>query len=110
MVRRWTADKDLDERTFHYTVDVAVPEGGLGPRLEQMVGWCNERAGLWALHSHCVDRGDFARFYFLDQLAAAAFAQHWGMPGAPGPRRAAGGSGRTVDDAPHAVRLSPAVP
>jgi hypothetical protein len=77
MVRRWTADKELDASTFRYTVDVPVPRGGLGRRLEQMVGWCNQRAGLWALHSHSVDSRNFARFYFLSQPVAETFARQW---------------------------------
>jgi hypothetical protein len=99
MVRRWTADKELDERTFRYTVDVVVPAGGLGRRLEEMVGWCNERAGLWALHSHCIERGDFARFYFLDQRQATAFAQQWASRSAR-VRRCTAGGGQGRDEGP----------
>ncbi|MBX6320876.1 MAG: hypothetical protein IRY94_03525 [Rhodospirillaceae bacterium] len=90
MVRRWTADRELDERTFRYTVDVAVPQGGLGARLEGLVGWCNRHAGLWALHSHSADRREYARFYFLQPQVADAFARLCGDGGAVPPPRAAG--------------------
>jgi hypothetical protein len=86
MVRRWTADKELDERTFHYTVDVPVPKGGLGGGLSKMVSWCNERADLWALHSHASDRRRYARFYFLKEGVAGEFAQQWAGPREEVPR------------------------
>jgi hypothetical protein len=115
MVRRWTSDRELDEKTFRHKVDVPVPQGGLGRQLEEMVGWCHGRAALWALHGR--GSGDrrspprgYARFYFVEEPTAAAFAEAWVSCGA---RRAADGAPASQPDdgpAPRQRRAAPTRP
>ncbi len=65
-------------RRLTHTVDIPVPsEGGLGKRLDDMIGWCHDNLATdaWAQFSHVehepgqVPR-DFVRFRFLDERAA----------------------------------------
>jgi hypothetical protein len=71
------------ERQFPHRVDIPVPELGLGGQLNEMHAWCetNVAAGEWA-HASVTDRNrrddrgipmSFARFYFMDEMAAEAF-------------------------------------
>lgn len=75
------------ERQYQHRVDVPVPEGGLGERLNQMHRWCREHvaAGGWAQHG-VTDRTmrdgrgipvDVARFYFAGAADAASFRNRW---------------------------------
>jgi hypothetical protein len=74
------------ERKYPYRVDIAVPEGGLGKRLHDMVEWCGGRFAEWTSHgltSEKDDRGiaiDLVRFYFMDEMAAQQFRDHWTKP------------------------------
>jgi hypothetical protein len=73
------------ERTFPHRVDIRVPEGGLGKRIDAMQGWCRERltVGTWAMHGHTEKRKgamaiDYLRFYFASEADAEAFRKLWG--------------------------------
>ena len=63
------------ERDFPHHVDMAVPEGGLGRRLDAMHDWHLAR-GIKAHHGRGRREGerDFIRWCFADQATAAAFA------------------------------------
>lgn len=73
------------ERRFPHRVDIPVPEGGLGKQLNDMIEWCGEHFTEWA-HAGVTDRSrrdargipmDFARFYFMDEIAAQQFRERW---------------------------------
>ncbi len=74
------------ERRLTHTVDIPVPAaGGLGKRLDDMIGWCadNLAADDWAQFSHVEHQPrqvprDFVRFRFLDEGAAERFREAWG--------------------------------
>lgn len=51
MVRRSTAQKKIDERAFPVRIKLAVPQGGLGNRSDDLTHWLN----------HHVGRGQYAR-------------------------------------------------
>ena len=72
------------ERQFPHRVDIAVPELGLGDRLNAMHAWCYEHVtdGTWDQHHHSERRAgeqpiDYARFYFSSEADAEAFRQRW---------------------------------
>jgi len=72
------------ERTLPHRVDIPVPEGGLGRRLNEMQAWCRAHVapGAWADHGHSEKRkGDapayFAWFYFAKETDAGAFRKLW---------------------------------
>jgi hypothetical protein len=72
------------ERRFPHKIDVPVPAGGLGKRLDAMLAWCREHAAphFWDCHGHSVRTPEdklqrFARFYFADAPVAEAFKQKW---------------------------------
>jgi len=72
------------ERRFRRKVDIRVPGGGLGRRLTDILDWCRENiaAGAWNEHGRSERRkgeapADFARFYFINEAAAAAFRRRW---------------------------------
>ncbi len=84
MTRTKTRLKHQAEKRFSHKVDVPVPPGGLGTRLNAMLAWCREHAarGFWDCHGHRVRAADdtlqrFARFYFADAPIAAAFKREW---------------------------------
>ena len=62
------------ERSFPHRVDVPVPAGGLGGRLNEMLDWCraNIAAGEWDQQGRSEKAlgqvpADFARFYFVTE-------------------------------------------
>ena len=76
--------KQQAEKRFPHKVDVPVPVGGIGKRLNAMIAWCGEHAarGFWDCHGHRVRSADdtlqrFARFYFADAPIAQAFKREW---------------------------------
>ncbi len=68
-----------NKREFPYAIEVAVPPGGLGRRLDAMHEFHDAR-GIYA----CVGRGhgvgdrETLRWYFTDAKIAAAFAAEFG--------------------------------
>ena len=66
-------------RDFPHIVEIAVPAGGLGKRLDAMHAFHAER-GI----SACLGRGrhedsqDYLRWYFADAHTAASFAAEFG--------------------------------
>jgi hypothetical protein len=88
MARRRSQAKREAERLFPHHVDVPVPPGGLGRRINDMVAWCQARLreDAWTQHSHRGEPGpdgvpiDYARFYFADQPNAEAFRTRWLKP------------------------------
>lgn len=71
-------------RRFPHHVDVPVPPGGLGNRLNEMLAWCraNVAAGGWEMHGHSEKLVgkiaiDYARFYFLRAYGANLFRWRW---------------------------------
>jgi len=84
MTRATARPKQQAEKRFSHKVDVPVPPGGLGKRLNAMLAWCGEHAarGFWDCHGHRVRAADdslqrFARFYFADAPIAQAFKREW---------------------------------
>lgn len=72
------AGKDLCEASYRHKVDVRVPRGGLGRRLDEMMVWCDEHcADGWDTYEHHVDGRTYLRFYFAQDSAAATFAGTW---------------------------------
>jgi hypothetical protein len=75
------------ERRFQHRIDVTVPPGGLGGRLNQMQDWCraNIKPDAWAQH-HASTREpgqipqDYARFYFDSEEDADLFCWKWVTP------------------------------
>ena len=73
-----TGPKTID-REFPYVVEIAVPLGGLGKRLDAMHDFHSAK-GIKA----CLGRGrreasqDYLRWYFTDPTIAAAFAAVFG--------------------------------
>lgn len=65
----------IAEREFPFGVEIEVPPGGLGERLNELHRWCGDRAGA----GDFVTRGrleglrDFVVFRFKDPDAAADF-------------------------------------
>jgi hypothetical protein len=69
------------ERDFPHHVDILVPDGGLGKRLDDMYAWHHAR-GIQAMHG----RGrrdesgrDYVRWCFADPAIAAALAKEFGI-------------------------------
>ena len=62
------------ERDFPHHVEIAIPPGGLGKRLDAMHEFCAARG----IHSHAFThrkKGEFSiRWHFADPAMAAAFA------------------------------------
>lgn len=54
MARTHNPGKRAAERQFRFTVDVPIPVGGLGNRLNDMLAWCraNIAASEWEQHGH----------------------------------------------------------
>jgi hypothetical protein len=75
---RFTAEKEADEITFPFKVDVPMRSSGFTAVLSDMIRWCNSQPIPWGLHSHAARKRDFARFYFNDRQVAMRFAQRWG--------------------------------
>ena len=82
--QRVLSTKQDAETRFPHRIDIAVPQGGLGKRLNAMHDWCNRRlaAAAWAMHGHSRRRPGrvpslYVRFYFLDFNAIEAFRQAW---------------------------------
>jgi hypothetical protein len=72
------------ERSFQHRVDIPVPLGGLGNRLNEMLVWCraNIAAGEWDQHGRSEKALgqvpiDFARFYFMTGADADLFRWRW---------------------------------
>ena len=80
---RYRFKKEAEAR-FPYTVDIEVPDRGLGQRLNAMHDWCRETGGEWAQHGYAIRNvgakpRDFARFYFMDEGKAEAFWGKWAI-------------------------------
>jgi len=79
----------LFKREFPHIVEVAVPRGGLGKRLDAMHTFHAER-GIEA----CLGRGrrednqDYLRWYFADPTTAASFAIEFSGEFLPSPTTA----------------------
>jgi hypothetical protein len=73
-----TSSKSI-EREFPHVVEIVVPPGGLGRRLDAMHAFHTKR-GIRA----CLGRGhregsrDYLRWYFVDTTVAADFASRFG--------------------------------
>jgi hypothetical protein len=73
------ASRKTFEREFPHIVEIAVPAGGLGRRLDAMHAFHTDR-GIDA----CLGRGrrednqDYLRWYFADAHTAASFAAEFG--------------------------------
>lgn len=74
------------EQRFPFRVDIPVPAGGLGGRLNEMAAWCREHfTGGWDHHGRTdptsLDTRGIAtgvmRFYFLTEADADLFRQRW---------------------------------
>ena len=67
------------ERDFPHIVEIAVPLGGLGKRLDAIHEWHLAR-GITARHGQQrhVDGRDFVRWCFADAEAADEFAKQFG--------------------------------
>lgn len=72
------------ERRFNHRVDILVPPGGLGGKLNEMLEWSRVTfpADQWAQHGHSVwvvgkVPEDYARFYFLTADDADLFRWRW---------------------------------
>jgi len=73
------------EVKFPYRVDIAVPAGGLGNRLTEMLMWCltSVPAGAWDQRGHSERTHKrtvpavSARFYFANAADAEAFRKLW---------------------------------
>jgi len=86
MARTRHPRKQEAEAKFRYRVDIPVPAGGLGDRLNAMLDWCqiNIQPAGWEQHGHSIQEAaqvpkDFARFYFLTEQDAERFRQHWAI-------------------------------
>lgn len=84
MTRTHYPTKREAERRFPHHVDVRVPEGGLGARLNLMLDWCraNISAGTWEQHGHSTRKPgqipqDHAKFYFASADDAELFRWKW---------------------------------
>ena len=84
MARTRNPGKRAAEQRFPFRVDVPIPPGGLGERLNMMHGWCrtNIAAGQWDQHSRSEKAlgqvpADFARFYFMTDADADLFQWRW---------------------------------
>lgn len=73
----------IDERRFPVRVRVAVPEGGFGKRMDDMVCHLDDVTGRgrWARHPAGRDAilVDATFFYFADVAAAAVFLEAFGL-------------------------------
>ena len=73
------ASQKTIERGFPHIVEIAVPPGGLGKRLDAMLAFHTER-GI----DPCLGRGrredsqDYLRWYFADAHTAVSFAAEFG--------------------------------
>jgi len=84
MARTHNPGKRDAESRFPVRVDVPVPEGGLGERLNRMVDWCqlNIKGGSWQVHGHSEKEArqialDYCRFYFMTEVDADLFRWRW---------------------------------
>ena len=80
MARTHNPGKRAAERRFKFHIDVPIPAGGLGNRLNEMHDWCraNIAAGAWAMHGHTEKQSgqiarDYTRVYFLIEEDADLF-------------------------------------
>ncbi len=71
------------ERRYPFAVDISVPAGGLGTRLDAMQAWCRDHAPDWRHREH-TERGQlgerfryYVRFHFVTEQAAEAFRRAW---------------------------------
>ena len=69
------------ERRFPVRIRIAIPDRGLGDRLNQMQEWLDQNAGAngWAMTPTGL-RGvvnDAVSIYFLDAMIAGAFVARW---------------------------------
>jgi len=69
------------ERRYPVRINLALPSGGLGERLDQMHAWLDENCGAdgWAMTPSGL-RGvlnDAVAIYFLDATTAAGFVARW---------------------------------
>ncbi len=72
------------EERFARHLDVVVPPGGLGARLNAMLAWCRDHAApdAWDHYGHEQRRPGkeplhVSRFYFADTAIADAFKRRW---------------------------------
>jgi hypothetical protein len=75
---RYPLDSQMFARKLLHTIDIKIPSGGLGPRLNAMHEWCNARCpGKWT-NMGTGRRQDYkpdtAVFRFADEQDAEAFA------------------------------------
>jgi hypothetical protein len=84
MSHHTSARKREAERRYPHRVDVPVPPGGLGNRINLMNDWCraNFHADQWAHYGHSQKEAgqiaeDYARFYFLSKADADLFRWKW---------------------------------
>lgn len=92
MARTHNPGKRAAERRFPFHVDVPVPTGGLGNRLNEMLAWCrvNIAAGEWEQHGASTKEPgqiavDYARFYFMTEADAGLFRWRWMRKDGGGP-------------------------
>jgi hypothetical protein len=74
-----TSFKEI-ERHFPHIVEIAVPDGGLGKKLDAMYDWYRAR-GIQAMHGrgHRDENGrDYIRWCFDDSVVAAQFVSEFG--------------------------------
>jgi hypothetical protein len=81
MPSNWREMITVAERSFPVRVRIAVPPGGLGKRLTQIIAWFDENCGSdgWAVTPSGV-RGvlnDAISIYFADATLASAFIARW---------------------------------
>jgi hypothetical protein len=89
------------ERRYPVRINLALPSGGLGERLDQMHAWLDENCGAdgWAMTPSGL-RGvinDAVAVYFLDPTIATGFVARWC---AAAKIEAADGAFRLREDAP----------
>ena len=84
---RYNPSKSEAERNFPHRVDIHVPAGGLGNRLNQMLAWCvmNFRAEDWDQHGASIKEPgkipmSYAHFYFATSEDADLFRWTWVTP------------------------------
>ena len=75
MVQRTRLQSKTDDLAFPVRVKLAVPPGGLGPKLTAIGAWLQERAGKgnYAVHSAPGLAGDTMAVHFREVDTARAF-------------------------------------
>lgn len=75
MTRRSTPSAQRDDDAFPIRVKLAVPDDGLGKRLDEMYAWlrANLPPDFWAVHSARTIGGSAMAVYFVGIEEAARF-------------------------------------